>query len=63
MTEKQKELYEKHGTPLEFDRACFSAHISLEITFDEYLAGVRDYIDEWNAAGENNREDKEENAK
>lgn len=47
VTEGQKRLQEKHGTPKEFAEACLGC---LEITTDEAIAGIRKYLDEWDNA-------------
>lgn len=51
LTEEQSTLKERHGTPLEFSDAIWQACNDLFITTDEAVRAIRDYRDEWNAAG------------
>lgn len=52
MTKNQKELAKKHGTPNQFEKACYRAFCSGEITWGEYARGVAEYVREWTKAGE-----------
>lgn len=47
VTEGQKRLQEKHGTPEEFATACLNC---LEITTDEAISGIQKYLNEWDNA-------------
>jgi len=51
MTNAQQALAKKHGSPQEFERACFAATNSGTITLDEMIDGVNRYRDEWAKAG------------
>lgn len=51
MTEKQKILAEKHGTPTEFESAVWMAYDTLYITGDEAVAAINKYKREWEEAG------------
>lgn len=51
MTEKQKELYEKHGTPDDFADAVNIAADRLMVTTEEANAAIYKYRQEWTAAG------------
>lgn len=51
MTDKQKELKKKHGTPEEFRAACLRAYFNLEIDEREYERAVAKYEKEWKEAG------------
>jgi hypothetical protein len=52
MTDRQKELKNKHGTPNEFEEAVWKAWMQLFIKFEEATAAISKYRDEWNSAGE-----------
>lgn len=52
MTTKQKALIEKHGTLEQFERALLRAAMDFTITPVEAADAVKDYISEWQAAGE-----------
>lgn len=54
LSDKQKELKEKHGTPDEFAIACFKAVPSF-ISVREAQAGIEEYDKEWIEAGERKR--------
>ena len=51
MTDRQKELAYKHGTPEQFEKAIWKAWDDLFITSDEADAAIKKYRAEWDAAG------------
>ncbi len=51
LSDKQKELKEKHGTPDEFAIACFKA-VPDFISVNEAYAGIEKYNNEWIKAGD-----------
>ena len=51
MTDRQKELAEKHGTPEQFEKAIWKAWDDLFITSGEADAAIKKYRAEWDAAG------------
>lgn len=51
MTDKQKELAAKHGTPEKFAIACYAA-VPEFISVYEAEAAIRKYQKQWNEAGE-----------
>ena len=52
MTNKQKELAEKHGTPEQFEKAIWKACDDLTITTKEAVATINGYKYEWLSAAE-----------
>jgi predicted nucleic acid-binding protein len=46
----KKELQEKHGTPEEFEAACQAAYATMFVTWDELVAAVAKYRQEWQDA-------------
>lgn len=52
MKTNKKELEKKHGTPVQFEKACYRAFCSGEITWEEYSEGVANYVREWTEAEE-----------
>ena len=53
LTQKQKELVEKHGTPEQFEKAIWKACDDLMITTKEAVAAINSYKYEWMQAGKN----------
>ena len=51
MTDRQKELAEKHGTPEQFEKAIWKAWDDLFISSNEADAAIKKYRAEWDAAG------------
>lgn len=51
MTESQRQLKEKHGTPEKFEKAVWVAYCDLWITESEALSGIARYKREWLEAG------------
>jgi hypothetical protein len=51
VTDKQKQLSEKHGTPGQFEKAIWKAWGDLFITSGEADAAIKKYRAEWDAAG------------
>ena len=51
MTNRQKELAEKHGTPEQFEKAIWKAWDDLFISSNEADAAIKKYRAEWDAAG------------
>ncbi len=51
MTNKQKELEKKHGTPEQFKNATWKACDDLAITTQESVVAINDYKCEWMQAG------------
>ena len=51
MTEKQKQLAERHGTPEQFEKAIWKAWDDLLITSGEADAAIKKYHAKWDAAG------------
>ena len=51
MTDKQKELAKKHGTPKQFANAIWKAHDDLFITRIEAIRAIEHYQKEWAEAG------------
>ncbi len=50
MTEKQKELAEKHGTPEQFEKAIWKAYTDLFLSATEAWSAIRSYQYEWDQA-------------
>ena len=51
MTQAQKILADKHGTPEQFERAIWKAANDLTITDREAMAAIEKYRLEWEDAG------------
>jgi hypothetical protein len=51
VTNRQKELAEKHGTPEQFEKAIWKAWDDLFISSNEADAAIKKYRAEWDAAG------------
>ncbi|HHT9146454.1 MAG: hypothetical protein Q7J12_00115 [Syntrophales bacterium] len=47
MTEKQRELADKHGTPEQFEKAIWEAYADLFITAPEAWEAIMAYQNEW----------------
>jgi len=50
MTTAQHRLKELHGTPDELEAAVWRAHADLWVTYDEALAAIGKYRDDWREA-------------
>jgi hypothetical protein len=51
ITEKQKALLSKHGTPAGFAQSCYDL-VPVTISVEEARAAVEKYQSEWDEAGE-----------
>lgn len=58
LTDEQRRLMRKHGTPREFARACEKAANDLFITEEEMRKGIEEYQKEWDDAGKQNNVEK-----
>lgn len=54
MTEKQKELADRHGTPPQFAEAAYKA-VPDFISMDEARVAVEEYNGKWEVAGKENK--------
>ncbi len=50
MTEKQRDLADKYGTPEQFEKAIWKAYADLLITVTEAWSAIRNYQYEWDRA-------------